>query len=1238
MKICYNFPLLRTISLFFSLLGLSAIPFFAQSQTLVWEEHFTDAAPNPNRWTYDFGNGSQRAAGWGWGNQELEYYTSRSENVRIENGILIIEARKENFDGSGFTSGRIKTEGRVHFQYGTVEARIKIPNLNNGLWPAFWTLGTVGTGWPSIGEIDILEAGSAAALAAGKGNSRVTSATHWSNTAGDHEYASDYEDAAVNLSEDYHLYKMVWTSQSIKTYIDNVEIYSFSLTGANAAQLTEFHKPHFLLLNLAVGGVYTGILGAGGITAPLPGKMYVDYIKLYQNPGDILKFSEDTDEEGNFGVLTETTPVTDSLTYGTNADLFYWNNLTNIANPAPVPFEGSHLLAVHANAGNWFGMGVSNQYVNLQNFATGSLKFHFKSSYTGQFKIGINTGHGETWMNFPAGVGKYGLIRDGAWHEVSIPMADFSNGALGMNIDLHSIKGAFMFAGDPAVGAADFYFDNIYYSGGISPNPSPTVSITAPANNSIFNTPANVEITANASDPNGSVAKVEFFDGNTLLATDTEAPYAYPWNGVAVGPHTLTAKATDNENAATISAPVVFYVSASGNTPPSATISSPANNAGFLTPNNVTITADATDDAPGIFIVEFYQGATLIGTDHSFPYSFTWVSPPAGNYSLTAKATDNGGLSTTSDAVAINVTNPIKPTVSITEPTANSSYLPGNNVTISATAVDANGTVTSVEFFANNVSVGSDNSAPFSISWNNVKQGSYLLTATATDNDGNTTTSAPVAIEVAPEACRGIAANEDYSYEVYTTGGKVYFTFKPLAPIAGSSMAILYLKEGNGGNAGYGMTADGANFIFNKTIANGTVLQFYFTYNTPPGGERSSNANPHTYVSGTVCITGAPDVNLTKPVAGESFIAPASITLEATASDVNGNISKVDFFNGADLIGTDNTAPYSFVWTNVPVGTYNLSAKSTDISNLSTTSPATSIIVKAPNANGYCGDAVNGDYEYKAVTNGASVTFTMHPLSPIAGSSYAIIYIREGAVGAYPGYNMTKVGNEFTFTKNIPDGTQVSYYFTYQTPPAGERSSVANKHTYTVGTNCVPGTLPVTLVTFNAVAGNNEQVNLSWTTASEQNSDYFLLEKGRDGMQFSEMTRVKSRGNSTGFQHYTSVDMKPVSGINYYRLSQVDMDGTVRVKGVRTATLTVEAGKIWVYPNPVHSNLINLSLGDTGAARLKVSLRNIEGKLLYQGSMIPTGGKMRINLANRLAPGLYLLSVEGYATLKVLVQ
>lgn len=152
--------MIKSTLLFFSTLVLfMSSPTFAQLAlgSLVWEEDFN--GPNgpldPSRWSYDIGNGN-----WGWGNGEVQSYTDSTDNVRVEDGSMIIDVKK-TLDAQGnnvFTSARAKTNGKVEFQYGSVEVRLKLPDLSNGYWPAFWMLGSnfYSVGWPQTGEIDIM--------------------------------------------------------------------------------------------------------------------------------------------------------------------------------------------------------------------------------------------------------------------------------------------------------------------------------------------------------------------------------------------------------------------------------------------------------------------------------------------------------------------------------------------------------------------------------------------------------------------------------------------------------------------------------------------------------------------------------------------------------------------------------------------------------------------------------------------------------------------------------------------------------------------------------------------------------------------------------------------------------------------------------------------------------------------------------------------------------------------------
>ena len=178
----------------------------------------------------------------------------------------------------------------------------------------------------------------------------------------------------------------------------------------------------------------------------------------------------------------------------------------------------------------------------------------------------------------------------------------------------------------------------------------PGVSITSPAPNTVFQAPATIPISATASDTDGTVARVDFYQGGTLIGSASAAPYSFTWTNVAPGSYMLSAVAIDNQGASTASAAVTIRV----NAPPAVAITSPVNGASFTAPATISLTANASDSDGTIASVTFYQGSTAIGTVSSAPYSFSWTSVGQGSYTLTAVATDNDGAVTTS--VPVNVT------------------------------------------------------------------------------------------------------------------------------------------------------------------------------------------------------------------------------------------------------------------------------------------------------------------------------------------------------------------------------------------------------------------------------------------------------------------------------------------------------------------------------------------------------------------------------------------------------
>lgn len=284
--------------------------------TLVWSDEF-DSNTLGRNWNVEV-NGD------GGGNSELQYYTDRADNVKIENGNLVITAKRENYNGKNFTSGRINSRNKVAFKHGKIEASIKLPNLANGLWPAFWLMGDDGRGWPACGEIDILEMGEAGGIRSGKQNSWLGGTIHWGSDVNSHQYWSDLgqHDVGYNVAGDgnYHKYTMVWDDTFIRMYLDDSDTpyMTAAISKSINADITSdeyMHKPYYILFNMAVGGMFPQIYDAGGITA-LPyanssESMYVDYVRIYQADNNVTFVENDANHAGN-----GETPATKKAKYG----------------------------------------------------------------------------------------------------------------------------------------------------------------------------------------------------------------------------------------------------------------------------------------------------------------------------------------------------------------------------------------------------------------------------------------------------------------------------------------------------------------------------------------------------------------------------------------------------------------------------------------------------------------------------------------------------------------------------------------------------------------------------------------------------------------------------------------------------------------------------------------------------------------------------------------------------------
>lgn len=233
---------------------------------LVWNDEFDGDAINRTDWTFDLGGG-------GWGNGEAQVYTDLPANAHVQAGLLVIEARKEANDQGGFqfTSARLKTQGLKTFQYGRIEARLKVP-AGAGLWPAVWMLGAnfAAVGWPDCGEIDIMEF-------IGRDPNVVMGTLHGPGYSGALGLTGrSLQNSAV--SDGFHTYAVEWSHDQISWFFDDVEYHTLTRSDVGKDRWV-FDQPFFLILNLAVGGTL------GGFVSPetaFPSAVYIDYVRVYQ--------------------------------------------------------------------------------------------------------------------------------------------------------------------------------------------------------------------------------------------------------------------------------------------------------------------------------------------------------------------------------------------------------------------------------------------------------------------------------------------------------------------------------------------------------------------------------------------------------------------------------------------------------------------------------------------------------------------------------------------------------------------------------------------------------------------------------------------------------------------------------------------------------------------------------------------------------------------------------------------
>ena len=366
---------MRKTTCFWVMLLALANPLLCQADwQLVWSDEFNQpdgSSPDPTKWGYDLGGG-------GHGNNELENYTSRTNNARIVGGNLVIEADQENYGGDSYTSARMKTQGLWSWTYGRVEARIKIPR-GQGIWPAFWMLGnSIGSvGWPACGEIDIMEN-------IGKTSDQGTdhSTLHGPQNGGDYNGGAGISHThtlpgGAALADDFHLYAVEWTTNQIQFFLDTNLFATVTPANVPSGGTWVFTAPEFIILNIAVGGNWPG--NPDGTTV-FPQQMLVDYVHVYSYVS---------------GQINPPAPIAIAIQYG---GLVTWptaSGTTWVLQTSPRNGVWSNLLGPTA------GDGTTNTYFDLL-WPAPDARYQVLQTTVGMGNIVVNGGF-ETGTNSTAG-------------------------------------------------------------------------------------------------------------------------------------------------------------------------------------------------------------------------------------------------------------------------------------------------------------------------------------------------------------------------------------------------------------------------------------------------------------------------------------------------------------------------------------------------------------------------------------------------------------------------------------------------------------------------------------------------------------------------------------------------------------------------------------------------------------------------------------------------------------------
>ena len=446
------------------------------------------------------------------------------------------------------------------------------------------------------------------------------------------------------------------------------------------------------------------------------------------------------------------------------------------------------------------------------------------------------------------------------------------------------------------------------------------VIIVSPKEGDSFLEGENIKIEATTSDLDGTVKIVEFYQNNTLIGTVSQNPFSLVWNKVPAGSYQLTIKSIDDQGAVTISDPVSITVS-KPLISPTVKITSPGPNSIFEKSKPITVRFEASSPNGNITKIELFKNSDLIGTANGNPNNVTFSldNLQVGTFNLIAKVYDDKGASAVSTPLKITVIEPnIVPNINIKNPKNGDVFLEGTDLRIEADAEDPDGEITKVEFYRGSTLIGTSTSAPHSTIFTKAPVGNYNLTAKAFDNKGGESISPAVNITIKPKIeipwIELVTPISDQEFDVSST---IVFTV-----MFGGSDENVTKVEYYQGNQLIG-TSSNSPFSFEwKDVTSGE-----YTIKAIAKGGNPEISKESQEVNIVVKPVTNPTFRIVSPTTNSTIPLGSDIEIEVQVPTSVKKIKRVEFYRGNQILGSNNKAPFNYIWKNVPKGEINLVAR-----------------------------------------------------------------------------------------------------------------------------------------------------------------------------------------------------------------------------------------------------------------------------------------------------------------------